>query len=112
MYRDPDEPTSELYRVMPPRPRSEIREALDAATGRDRTGPWEAAPAPETGRMGAKRRGSWLGPFLGNTLANTVGAILAAILIAIVSYLFAHHAGHDAQARQAPARPSATAVRS
>lgn len=31
MYRDPDEPTSELYRLLRPRPRSELREALDAA---------------------------------------------------------------------------------
>jgi hypothetical protein len=105
MYRDPDEPTSELYRLMPPRrPRSELREALDAATGRDR-----AAPGLEAGGPGAKRTGSWLGPFLGNTFANAAGAILAAIVIAVVSYLFAHHVGH-APARQSPARPSATAV--
>jgi len=31
---DPDEPTSELYRLMPPRrQRSQLREALDAAHG-------------------------------------------------------------------------------
>lgn len=31
---DPDEPTSEIYRLMPPRRRpSELREALDAAPG-------------------------------------------------------------------------------
>jgi hypothetical protein len=32
--RDPDEPTSELYRLMPPRRRtSQLQEALDAAHG-------------------------------------------------------------------------------
>jgi hypothetical protein len=31
---DPDEPTSEIYRLMPPRRRpSQLREALDAARG-------------------------------------------------------------------------------
>lgn len=36
MYRDPDEPTSELYRLMPPRrPRSELRQVLDAVQGPD-----------------------------------------------------------------------------
>jgi hypothetical protein len=52
MYRDPDEPTSEVYRLMPPRRRkpsapgdiaqalraaghSGLREALDAASGTD-----------------------------------------------------------------------------
>jgi hypothetical protein len=85
MYRDPDEPTSELYRLMPPRrPRSELREALDAATGRDRAAPsdgGEAVPAAavEIGGTGARRTGSWLRPFLGSALANAVVTILAAI---------------------------------
>jgi hypothetical protein len=29
-YRDPDEPTSELYRLLPPRSRSELKEAPPA----------------------------------------------------------------------------------
>ena len=109
---DPDEPTSELYRLMPPRPRSELREALDAATGRDRAAPGHydkaaPAPAPEPGRPLAKRSGTWLSPFLNNTFASAAGAILAAIVIALASYLLAHHASHT-PARQSPARPSAT----
>jgi hypothetical protein len=33
---DPYEPTSELYRLMPPRRRSELGEAQDAAVGSER----------------------------------------------------------------------------
>jgi hypothetical protein len=35
---DPDEPTSELYRLMPPR-RNQLREALDAAHGTEPPAP-------------------------------------------------------------------------
>jgi hypothetical protein len=117
MYRDPDEPTSELYRLMPPRrARSEIREALDAATGRDRAGPGAGEAVPpvgqETGGTGARRTGSWLRPFVGSALANAAGTILAAIVIATVSYLFAHYVGHAPSRHQPLTRPSATAVHS
>jgi hypothetical protein len=112
---DPDEPTSELYRLMPRRPRSELREALDAATGRDHAEPGhygEATPAAalEPDGPSAKRTGTWLGPFLGNTLANAAGAILAALVIAFVSYLLVHHASHT-PARLPTARPSSIAHR-
>jgi hypothetical protein len=36
-HPDSDEPTSKLFRLMPSRPCSELREALDTATGRDHT---------------------------------------------------------------------------
>jgi hypothetical protein len=108
---DPDETASELYRLLPSRPRSEIRGALDAASGRDRTvsGPSHEARPESGGLAPAKRRVAWLGPFLSSTAANVAGGIIVAIVIALTTYLLAHHASHTA-VRPPPASPSATAV--
>jgi hypothetical protein len=73
---DPDETSSELYRLMPSRPRGEICEALDAATGRDRMvsgSSREARPEPD-GLAPAKRRAAWAGLFLSSTVANVARA--------------------------------------
>jgi hypothetical protein len=107
---DRDESTSELYRLMPSRPRSEIREALDAATGRDRSVPGLShETGPEFGGLNPpKRRAAWLGPFLSNTAANVVGGIIVIIVVALATYLFAHHTSRTV-IRQLPASPSAAA---
>jgi hypothetical protein len=108
---DPDETAGELYRLMPSRPRSEIREALDAATGRDRTvsgSSHEARPEPG-GLAPARRTAAWLGPFLSSTAANVAGGIIVVIVIAVMTYLFAHH-GSRTVVRQPPPSPSATAA--
>jgi hypothetical protein len=61
--RDPDGPASEIYRLMPPRPRSELREALDAATGRGWSAPGRddeaitPAPGPAADRKAARYAG-------------------------------------------------------
>lgn len=107
---DPDESSSELYRLIPPRPRSEIREALDAATGRARSVPGcSHETGPESGGVNpAERRGAWLGPFLSNTAANVVGGIIVIIVVALATYFFAHHSSRTI-IRQVPASPSETA---
>ena len=75
IYRDPDEPTSEPYRLMPPRPpkpsawaglaealraanHSGLREALDAASGTDpgALDPHEPAVTFQQGGLAARRR--------------------------------------------------------
>lgn len=108
---DPDETAGELYRLMPSRQRSEIREALDAATGRDRalSGPGHEARPEPGGLAPAKRRAAWLGPFLSSTAANVAGGIIVVIVVAVTTYLFAHH-GSRTVVRQPPASHSATAA--
>lgn len=111
--QDPDEPTSEPYRLMPPRRRSELREALDAATGADRDD--AVAPAapvlsgPPADTKGTRRQ---VAPFFGGVISNALGAILATAIVALSVYLWAHfhHAGHPPD-RPAPSAATATARR-
>ena len=78
---DPYEPTSEPYRLTPPRRRSELREALDAATGQDAGGAAsDAGPifsGTPAGRKGTRKWKPFV-PFLGGVIANALGTILAA----------------------------------
>jgi hypothetical protein len=111
---DPDEPTSELYRLMPPRRRSESREALDAAAGQDQDDHDDvpaADPAlagPPADRKGAPPR---LAPFFGGVLSNALGGVLTAIALAAAAYLWTHlhHAGQF-PAQRPPTPPAATAT--
>jgi hypothetical protein len=81
---DPDEPTSELYRLMPPRRRSELREVLDDAAGGAERGD---SAAPAAAARGARRT---IGSFLGSVTANALGGILAAGGVALIVYLWVH----------------------
>ena len=109
---DPDEPTSELYRLTPPR-RSELREALDAATGRGRQlGRDDAASDGEpilSGPTGKKDARPRFAPFFGSVVTNAIGGILATATVALTVYLWMHfhHPGHPS-ARLS--RPAATAT--
>jgi hypothetical protein len=108
----PRQPASGQRRPKPARRRSELREALDAATGRDQDGHEvpSAGPATEAPPAGSKETGSLLAPFFGGVISNALGGILAAILLALGAFLWAHvhHPGHPpAQRPVAPASASA-----
>jgi len=90
---DPDEPTSEVHRLMPSR-RGELREALDAATGRGRQpGRDEVAEDAEpvlsrsADENNARPR---FAPFFGSVISNAIGAALATAVVALAVYLWAH----------------------
>ncbi|MGH3219405.1 MAG: hypothetical protein ACRDPY_11965 [Streptosporangiaceae bacterium] len=92
MYRDPDEPASELYRLLPPhRERSELRQALDAARGTEPDA--EPAPGPEPGpvarrwrlpqvdiRAASRRTALWLGGVVTLALAGVLASALWALI--------------------------------
>ena len=109
---DPARPTSDLYRVMPPRRRSELREALDAATGHgqddrdDAAAPDRAATDQPAGKEHVLSRRA---VFFEGVLSNALGGILATLIVALAVFLWAHfHASHPAH--HPPARPAATAT--
>lgn len=111
---DPYEPTSEPYRLMPPpRQRSELREALDAATGRDHqdadaaassTGP--VLSGPPAVRKGTRKA---FAAFFRDVTSNAVGAILAVAVLALAALLWAHF-HHAARPPARPDRPASTAT--
>jgi hypothetical protein len=91
-YRDPDEPTSEVYRLMPPSS-SQLREALDAATGN------EPLAAGANGGLAAKGTGQaetrpahpvrtmlgWLDSTLRHpVIAGVIAAVIAGLILAIM----------------------------
>jgi len=84
---DPDEPTSEPYRLMSPRKRSELREALDAATGSgyraDRSGRDEVGEVTLSGPTGGKLR------WHARPWVRWAGGIAAALLVAIAAQVIA-----------------------
>jgi hypothetical protein len=92
MCRDPDGPTSELYRLLPPRPRSELKEARDAALVPSARG----QVAGEDSSEASSRRGTGFArsaarrilPWLGDVLTGVLIAVLAAL---IVNYLSGIH---------------------
>ena len=93
-HADPDEPTSELYRLVPSR-RSELREALDATAGRghqeERDGTMADAAyviltGPGAVSERAKRRRAWFS----GAMQNAVGGVITAAVLALVAYLAAH----------------------
>jgi len=99
---------------MPPRRRSELREALDAATGGGQDD-HDDVPAADpvlagspAGRKGAHPR---LAPFFGGVLSNALGGILTAIALAVAAYLwtYLHHVGHS-PAQHPATPPAATAT--
>jgi len=85
---DPDEPISELYRLGPtPRPRSQIREALDAAHGI--SGPADDGPvvviSPQQprwrdlavrARPASRRALAWAGGLATAALAVVIGSLV------------------------------------
>ena len=84
----PDEPTSELYRLMPPRrQRSQIREALDAAHGIDSPAdddpivvisphqPWWRDLAAKA-RPASRRAAIWAGGLFTAALAVVIGSLV------------------------------------
>ena len=83
---DPDEPTSEIYRLMPPRRPSELREALDAARGTssdgDRIMPrrrrWRALAAKA--RPASRRALGWAWGLTTLTLAGVLSLVIYAAL--------------------------------
>jgi len=105
MYRDPDEPTSEPYRLMPPRrPRSELREALDAALhapGQDQ------AAAADGGQVSSARR-----PALTRTASRRIlrwlGTVVTGVLIAVLAALIANYLSGARPASSPPHRSPAT----
>jgi hypothetical protein len=111
---DPYEPTREVYRLMPPRRRSVLREALDAAAGagHDRQAVDRAEPEPVPSRVPAaspERVRRPIASFLGSVAANALGGILATVAVALAVFLWAHfdHASHPPAS---PPRPSATSA--
>jgi hypothetical protein len=113
--RDPQEPASsagDLHRLVPSRPRSELREALDAATGygqNDHGG--VCAPDPATDLPDGKKR-TWprLAAFFEGVVSNALGGVLATLIVALGIFLWTHfHAGHS-HAKHLPPRPAATAA--
>jgi hypothetical protein len=112
---DPYEPTSELYRLMPPRrQRSELREALDAATGRDHqdadaAGVSTGGPVfsgPPAVRKGPRKA---FPAFFRDVTSNAVGGVLAAAVLALAALLWAHF-HHAARPPARPDRPVSTAT--
>jgi len=108
---DPYEPTSELYRLTPPRRhRSELREALDAATGQDRQdadatgGPvFSGPPAVVNGTRKA------FAAFFRDVISNALGGILVVVVLALAALLWAHF-HHAARPPARPTQPAATAT--
>jgi hypothetical protein len=87
---DPDEPTSELYRLMPPRRRpSQLRETLDAAYGAGATGDGELAvprrrwwrALAERARLASRRAAGWAWGLATATLAVILGTLISAYLL-------------------------------
>jgi hypothetical protein len=110
---DPARPTSDLCRLMPPRRRSELREALDAAAGHgqdDRDDTAAADPAATDQPVGKKHVLSRRAVFFEGVLSNALGGILATLIVTLAVFLWAHfHASHP-PAHHPPARPAATAT--
>jgi hypothetical protein len=107
---DPDEPTSELYRLMPPRRRSELREALDAASGRDHDDRDPAGAEPLvvlSGSPAGRKYAERIGRFFVGALSNGLGGIITVVALALAAFLWAHfhHAGHPPAP---PVRPAVT----
>ena len=110
--QDPAGSTIDLYRLVPSRPRSELREALDAATGygqADHDG--VSAPDPATDLPdGKKRTRPSLAAFFEGVVSNALGGVLATLIVALAIFLWTHfHAGHS-PAKHLPPRPAATAT--
>ena len=94
MYDD-FEPTSEVYRIMPPRLReSELRQALDAAHGVTEPGSgldvgepaprrWRP-PLPAGIRTASRRAAPWLGSVITLTVAGTVAGVLTLAIWALI----------------------------
>jgi hypothetical protein len=108
---DPHEPTSELYRLMPPRrQRSELREALDAATGHDHQdagaigGPVFSGPPAVP-----KRTRKAFAAFFRDATSNALGGILTVVVLAVAALLWAHF-HHAVRPPARPDRPAATAT--
>jgi hypothetical protein len=87
---------------------SELREALDAATGHGEGVP---APDPATDQPdGKKRTPRRLAAFFEGVLSNALGGILATLIVALAIFLWTHsHVGHS-PANHLPVRPTATAT--
>jgi hypothetical protein len=126
MYRDPDEPTSELYRIMPPRrPRSELRQALDAAQGRDDLK--EALAAARSGAVGDRAnegddastdtgRRRTIPAFVRTAPRRAlrwVGIVVTGVLIAVVAGLIVNYlSSHSSSSTPGPApRSTSSAAR-
>jgi hypothetical protein len=106
---DPDEPTSDLYRLMPAR-RSELREALDAVAGRGQQDELadSEADAPGVilaGQSAVSRRARHRRAWISGAMQNAVGGIITAAIVAIAAYLAAHYIHHPG----APGSPRAVA---
>jgi hypothetical protein len=91
MLDDDDYVSSELYRLTPPRrKRSEVRQAIDAATG---TWPEPAVglPEPEPPRLrfarlkGAGRRAL---PWLGSLGTQVLAGVIVVLVVTLLFYLF------------------------
>jgi hypothetical protein len=89
---DPYEPTSELYRIMPSRRRSQLREALDAAHGID--DPASDDPVvlispdlPRWRALAARARPAsrWAWGLATATLGATIGGVLSLLIYASLS---------------------------
>lgn len=126
MYHDPDEPTSELYRLMPPRrPRSELRQALDAAQGPDDLK--EALGAARSGADNDRadagddvstetKRHRPIPAFIQTAprrVLRWVGAVVTGVLIAVVAGLILTYlSGHSSSSTPGHApRPTHSATR-
>lgn len=115
--RDPQDPagsTSDLYQLVPSRRRSELREALDAATGYgqdDRDGVSALDPAtnlPDSKKHTLPR----LATFFEGVASNALGGLLATLIVALALFSWTHfHASHS-PAKHLPPRPAATATTS
>ncbi|MDQ2812895.1 MAG: hypothetical protein M3Z75_13720 [Actinomycetota bacterium] len=92
--------------------RSELREALDAATGHGQDERDDVSvPDPATGQPNSKKRTlRWLAAFFAGVLSNALGGILTILIVALAIFLWTHsHAGHS-PANHLPIRSTAAAT--
>ena len=83
MCRDPGGPTSELYRLLPPRPRSALKEALDAVLLPSAQG----QVADEDGSEASSRRGTGFARSAARRIVPWLGGVLTGVLIAVLAAL-------------------------
>lgn len=85
---DDDYASSEVYRLMPPPKKSELREALDAATGKNAEpelvviSPEIHQPRLARARSAVRRSLPWLGNLGNATLPVVLGTLIAAAILA------------------------------
>jgi hypothetical protein len=99
-------------RLVPSSRRSELREALDAATGsgQDDCGGMSAPDLAADHPDGKPRTMPRSAAFFGGVLSNALGGVLATLIVALAILLWTHFHSSHPPADHLPARPAATAT--